>query len=283
MDPETRRFVTICMKWILIAVTVVYLWHFKLFEFLFVWVPWLITHEVGLVLEYGLQPVLTDHGLMWMGAGASIAVLIVFEFYTHYRHKRRDLRIGGELEGRTVWIRGVRQGLIYDVWDLTNYLAWRTGKKKGSGSRTINSFKNTVTSPGTWPDPFAIPLGERTDRDYVVYWKRRFLQLVPSKLYVSRDVEIIPSFFNYWLPNLRLVTEPHPTRPGLIVYRLVDRAPKSLKVSPARLTRENRKLLGRSKVLVSKAILSDAETQKGDFTTGSFAVPQVQEPEEVYD
>ena len=271
------------MKWILIAVTVVYLWHFGLFEVLFIWVPWLITYEVELILEYGFQPVLTDHGLMWMGAGVSIVVLIVFEFYTHYRHKRRDLRIGGEFEGRAVWIRGVRQGLIYDVWDFKNYLWWRLGKKKGSASRSSSSSGGTGTNPGTWPDPFAIPLGERTSEDHVVYFKRRFLQIAPSKLYVSKDLEIAPSFFNYWLPNLRLVTEPHPTKPGLIVYRLVDRASKSVKVRPALMTKENRKLLGRSKIMVGKAILSDAETQKRDFTTGSFAVPQLSEPEEVYD
>ncbi|MCK5641306.1 MAG: hypothetical protein KAJ19_10930, partial [Gammaproteobacteria bacterium] len=210
-----RRFLGICVKWILVAVLVVYLWYFGLFTFIFVWVPWLITYEFGLILEYGLGPVLQLHGPMWIAAGLSVAFLIVFEFYTHYRHKRRDLRIGGEFEGRTVWIKGVPQGLVYDLWDARNYIAWKLGKKKDGDSPIVNSNGNTVCTPGTWPDPWAIPLGDKSTSDYIVYFRSRFFQLVPSKLYVSRDFDLVPSFFNYWLPNLRMISEPHPSKPGL--------------------------------------------------------------------
>lgn len=278
-----RRLLEVLGKWSLLVGLIVYLWYFGLFKILFIYLPWLIQREVGWVLEYGLQAVLTDHGLMWVLAGLSVAGLLLLEFYTHYRHKRRDLRIGGQLEGRVVWIKGIRQGLLYDIWDAKNCINWLLNKKKDTGSTRVNSEGNLVSSPGHWPDPWAIPFGERTNKDYVVYFQRRFLQIVPSKLYVSRDFNLSYSFFHYWLPNLRMVTEPHPEKPGLYVYRLADLSPSGVDVDPGLLTKENRKLLGRSKILVGKAILSDAETQKKDFDQGSYSVPQLQEDEGVYD
>lgn len=283
MEWVKHRLVSILIKWILIAIIVFYLWYYGLFVVIFIWIPWMISYEVSLIIEYGLQPVLVYHGIWWLAAGLSIVGLIIFEFYTHYRHKRRDLRIGGEFEGRVVWTKGIREGLIYDLWDFKNCVSWLLKKKRGSASTTTNTFGNMVTSPGTWPDPWAIPIGDRTTSDYVIYFKRSYFQLFPSKLYISRDIDIETSFFNYWLPNMRFRTSPHPERPGLKIYRLEDVDSQSISVDPAKLTAENRKALKRSKVLVKNAILSDAETQKERRTKETLRIHQVKESEEAYD
>lgn len=283
MNVEDRRFIEICIKWAMVGSLVAYCWHIGLFVVLFVWLPWLLQYEADLIMKWGLEAVVVHQAAWWVIAGVCIAFLLLFEYSTHYRHKRRDFRIGGEFEGRVVWIKGVRQGLVYDVWDFKNYLSWKMGKKKGGASPTVNSEGNLVISPGTWPDPWAIPFGDRVSSDYIIYYKRSFLQIVPTKVYLPRDYDIVPSFFNYWLPNLRMISEPHPDKPGLFVYRLLDVDAEQFDQAAAEITAASRKALGRSEKLVGKGILSDAETQKTDFTHGSFSISQLSEKEEVYD
>lgn len=297
MNVLDRRFLVICLKWGLLLLLVIYLGFAGLFTVLFVWVPWMIQRELELILTYGLKDVLTDQALMWTLAGISLVFLVIFEFYTHYRHKRRDLRIGGEFEGRVLWTKGLRIGLLYDVWDFKNYLSWKMGKKKDVVSITDTSSGNIAwkaTIPeeeyrrgtvSTWPDPWAIPIGERTTSHYVVYFKRHWWQILPhhiEKLYISRDVELKASFFCYWLPNLNLRTMPHPEKPGVVVYELVDDLASGVKAKPKLITRQVRRLLKRSKGLVQTAILSDAETQKEDYAM-SFRVDQLGEKEEAFD
>lgn len=276
----------VLIKWSMIGIVIFYLWWFGLFTFIFVWIPWLITYEVSLMIEFGVQPTLTYHAQWWFAAILSIIFLIIFEYWTHYRHKRRDLLRGGQYEGRVIWVRGSNEGLVYDIWNVKNYIQWKLGKKKGSGYPTTNSYSNTVSIPGTWPDPFAIGLGERTRTDYVIYFRRYLHQLfVPfswDKLYVSRDLEVVPSFFAFWLPNLRMVRLPHPSRPGRWVYRLTDKQVDSLKTEPSKFTSDNRKALGRSQALIKWALLSDAETQKQDYTR-SLPLPQMERPDEEFD
>lgn len=276
----------ILVKWAMIGVVVFYLWYFGLFTFIFVWIPWLITYEVEMMIEFGVQPTLTYHAQWWVAAMVSLLFLAIFEYWTHYRHKRRDLLRGGQYEGRVVWVRGSNEGIVYDVWNVKNYIQWKLGKKKGSDSPTINSYSNMVSTPGTWPDPFAIGLGERSRTDYVIYFRRYLYQLfVPfswDKLYVSRDIDVVPSFFAFWLPNLRMVRLPHPSRPGRWVYRLTEKHVASLNTEPSKFTAENRKALGRSQALVKWALLSDAETQKIDYTYG-MPIPQMERPDEEFD
>ena len=282
----TGRTLRTLIKWAMIGVVVFYLWYFKFFVFVFIWIPWLITYEVSFIIEWGLQPTLTYHWQWWTAAGLSILFLIIFEYNTHYRHKRRDLLRGGQYEGRVIWVRGSNEGLVYDIWNVKNYISWKLGKKKGSVSPTTSSYSNTVCIPGTWPDPFTIGLGERTTDDYVVYFRRFFYQLfVPyswDKLYVSRDLEVVPSFFAFWFPRLRMVREPHPSRPGRWVYRLLDKTVDGLESDPAEYTAVNRKALGRSQSLVKWALLSDADTQKLDYSA-SMPIPQMERSDEEFD
>lgn len=283
MNTETNRFLVIIIKWFLAASVIYYLWSIKVFVFIFFWIPWMISYEFSLILEFGLQPTLRYHGIWWIIAGLSMCLLVVVYYLTHYRHKRRGLMIGGEFDARVVWIKGVRQGLIYDVWDFLNYIQWKLGKKKGGASPIINSQGNIVVVPGTWPDPWSIPIGERNDQDYVIYFKRRWLQFFPDKVLVSRRFAVSSTFFYYLIPNLRMIRQPHRDRPGRWIYRLVDEEPDQYEIKPAELTSQNRKLLGRSQVYVSWAIRSDSETQKKDYTTGSLPIAQLQKKDSEYD
>ncbi len=283
MNTETNRFLVIIIKWILAISVIYYLWTIGVFVFICFWIPWMISYEFSLILEFGLQPTLMYHGVWWIVAGLSMCLLAVTYYLTHYRHKRRGMMIGGEFDARVVWIKGLRQGLIYDVWDAANYIRWKLGKKKDGDSPIINSYGNTVVVPGTWPDPWAIPIGERNDKDYVIYFKRRWMQIVPDKVLVSRDFEVMPTFFYYLIPNLRMIRQPHEYRPGRWVYRLVEEEPDQYGIKSSEMTKEIRKLLGRSQVLVSWAIRSDSETQKKDYSNASLPVPMVQRPDEEFD
>ena len=283
MTSITNRFLWIISKWILAIAVIYYLWTIKFFVFVFFWIPWMISYEFSLILEFGLQPTLRYHGMWWMIAGFSFCILILTYYLTTYRHTRRGLMIGGEFDARVVWIKGIRQGLIYDVWDFKNYVQWKLGKKKDGESPTINSNGNMVVVRGTWPDPWAIPIGERNDKDYVIYFKRRWLQIFPDKVLVSRKYDVMPTFFYYLIPNLRMIRQPHRDRPGRWVYRLVDEEPDMYEIHASEITAENRKLLGRSQVYVSWAIRSDSETQKKDYTTGSLPIAQLQKKDTEFD
>lgn len=284
-----RKIVWSITKWLLLAIIIWYLYQVGFFLFLFVWLPWLITYVYGLVVEYGAMRVLSYYKLMWTIIAIMLLILAILVFEIIYRAKRKDFRIGGEFEGRVIWVRGIRQGFIYAVWDLINYINWKRGKKKDADFGTHNFPPDTVIWNGTgqpkWPNAMAIPLGPRIKKQYIFYVKRRPFpfQIVPEKWYVPIDAKVGILYNAYTLANSNFVARPDGRVPGRFTYHVMGVMPVNVVISPAERTSANRALLGRAGKLVDRAILVDAETKKRDFTQGSFSIPQLQEDETVYD
>jgi len=288
MNWMERRITWSLFKWATLAIILYYLWTIGFFVFLFVWLPWLITYAYGLFIEYGVVRVISYYKVMWSIIVIMLVILAILVFEIIWRAKRKDFQIGGEFEGRVIWVKGLREGFGYAVWDLYNYIQWKRGKKNGVDWTTNNSAKPSKVPHGMkpqWPNPMAIPIGPSVKKQYVFYVRRRIfpIQVVPEKWFVPIDTKIGKLYNAYTLPNANFVALPDPKVPGRFVYHVVDNMPDDVVISPSKRTQANRSLLGRAGKLVDRAILVDAETKKRDFTHGSFTIPQMAEDEGVYD
>jgi hypothetical protein len=239
-------------------------------------------YQAGLVFKYGLRAYLSVTGLWWALAVASIILLIIVEYYSHYSHKRRSLMIGGGFEGRTVWIKGLRQGLIYDVWDAKNYISWALGKKKDMELKMPVSSRDTENGIGIrWPNPWAIPFGPKILDYYVIYYYKSFWQIKPDFLLYPANEKIGVGFFRYVLKqgNLKRIRAPR-GMPFLAEWVYIWNPLGNIiryPVDPGTQTRENRRLLGRSRHLTRDAIESDPETAKSDYSKQSYRVALISE------
>lgn len=289
MNWMERKIAWSVFKWATLAIVLWYLYQVGFFVFLFVWLPWLITYMYGLFIEYGVVRVLSYYKVMWSIVAIMLLILAILVFEIVYRAKRKDFQIGGEFEGRVIWVRGIRQGFTYAVWDVYNYIQWKRGKKKGEGFGTEDFPADTAmwngTGRPTWPNAFAIPFGPRIKKQYIFYVRRRPFpfQIIPDKWFVPINTKVGILFNAYTLPNANFISRPDPKVPGRYMYHVVGAMPENVAISPADRTKANRTLLGRAGKLVDRAILVDAETKKRDFTHGSFSIPQLQENEEIYD
>lgn len=274
-DNPKKRFFIILGKWLCIGFLIYYLWYFKFFTILFVYIPLELQYQAGLVFTYGLSAYLRVTYLWWILAGLSIVLLIFVEYYSHYAHKRRSLMIGGGFEGRTVWIKGLRQGLIYDVWDFKNYLSYSLGKKKGMGPKMPVSRNDTGNSNGIkWPNPWAIGWGPQILDYYIIYYYKSFWQIKPDFLLYPANERIGVGFFRYVLKqgNLKRIRAPR-GMPFLAEWVYVWNPLGNIiryPVKPGDQTKENRRMLGRSRHLTRDAIESDPETAKNDYGKQSF-------------
>lgn len=285
MNVIERKLLWSVFKWTAIAVVVWYLYQIGFFTFVFVGLPWLLTYVGGLIVEYGLGRVLSYYKGMWALVFILLGVLSFLVFELFYRVKRKDFVIGGQFEGRVVWIKGMRVGLAYAVWDLYNYIMWRAGKKKDADSRFMDLSKPMATFHGIarWPNPLAFPIGPKVRNKYVFYVRRRWFQIIPEKWFIPTNTTVGVLLNAYTIPNGHFVRWADPEVPGRWTFHVVDEMPKRNEIDPKELTKRNRILLGRSGKMVDKALLSDGETKKLDFTHGSFNIPQLQEDEGAYD
>ncbi len=283
MNLIERRALWAVTKWVIWATLFFYLWHVGFFYLLFVALPALLTHLYEEMVEYGVSTVFRYYAFWWYLAVILLAILFALIYETIYRAKRRDFRIGGEFEGRIIWCRGVRQGFIYDVWDLKNWLSWKWGKKKGRGSLTRGSGRSTGRSNGTEPSPWDIPLGKDLRTHYIVYLRRTILPSIPERWFIPRTTYIKPTLFTISVPNVTVERTHHPEVPGRWDYWVGAVDPKSDVTKPAVLTRKNRTLLKRSGEFIENAIASDSETKKTDYIMGSFDIPQTKDEEGAFD
>lgn len=282
-----RRMLWIVTKWIIYAVLFYYLWQIKFFVFLFVWIPHLITYLVGLMFDYGLVPVLRYYAFWWFMAIVGLIVLAIVTYSTIYRAKRRDFVVGGEFEGRVVWVKGIRQGLLYDLWDAKNWISWKIGKKKGSDSKIPISSNGVAKRNGTdQPDPWDIPIGP-DDREHYIFYIRRWWPVPPfawpERWFIPRSVKVSPAVRNIFIDHVDVERSPHPTVPGRFDYYVASARPRSQFTNTKVSTVRNRRLLKRSGEFVEHAVSSDSETKKSDWVQGSFDVPQLREEEGAYD
>lgn len=277
-----KRIAWIAIKNMAYVVIVYYLWKVGFFTLLFVWLPFLIMYYADQMLEYGVGVVLKFYAVYWITLAIMLTILAVLLIEFVWRLKRRDFRIGGEFEGKVVWAKGIRQGLIYDVWDVKNYISYLMGKKKDAvwANRLLSSASETLN--GTAPSPWEIPIGAKAPEHYVIYVRRTWLPSIPHRFFIPKTVQVTPTPYSIAIPHAFIERVRHPARPGRWDYR-IGIAPKTDTVDTWKLTRKNRNLLHRAAELVEIAVESDSETKKKDFEQGSFDIPNLRRDEGAYD
>ena len=172
--------------------------------------------------------------------------------------------------------------LIYDIWDVKNYINYKMGKKKDAvwANRLLSSATETLN--GTAPTPWEIPLGAKTTGHYVIYVRRTIFPSIPHRFFIPKDTQVTPTLYTIGIPHAFIERVRHPARPGRWDYR-IGPAPKTDTVKTHRLTKKNRLLLHRAAELVEIAVESDSETKKKDFEYGSFDIPNLKKDEGSYD
>jgi hypothetical protein len=159
----------------------------------------------------------------------------------------------------------------------------KLGKKKGMVSITQDLSQCMGISPGIWPDPFGIPMGYRSETQYVVYLKRSFFQLVPERWFIDKHIDLKLGIYHVSVSNMDVKRLARPDFPGKWDYHLTGQRFGSFDVDGGLITKKNRRMLKRSNQYVELAILSDSETQKVDFVHGSRLIPYIQNEEGEFD
>lgn len=278
------RIAWIVTKNLAYATIVFFLWKVHFFTFLLVWLPFIISHYVDEMITYGLDVWLKFYAIYWITLAVMLGILAVLLIEFVWKLKRRNFMIGGEMEGKVVWAKGVRQGLIYDYWDLANFIKFKLFKKKFRPKdwEIASSDYDTETLNGTAPSPWRIPIGARTTKDYVIYVRRTWLPSIPERFIISKDTQVIPTPYTISIANVFIERARHPARPGRWDYRLGP-VPFTDRVDTSNLTKKNRLLLHRAAEMVEIAVESDSETKKKDFEYGSFDVPTLKKDEGSFD
>ena len=277
------RFRRIVIKWTMLAGLFLIFWFLKIFWLMFILLQllnqefWRFLTWLGEGTKAGSQSYWQQYGTYWLIAYLAISLLVVAEYFIHYRHKRPNLRRGGVVEGRVLWIRGIRRGLIYDLWDFYNYIHFKMNKKKGGDCWTRILKENMAVRNGTrtgilkWPDPLAIPLGRRNDSHYLIYYCRPFT-LRWTRLEVPLYLQIQQSFFGISIPNQKMIARPDPLLFGRTIYQLKKHVWDYIKYDTKAPYSMQQRALEDARDLIQAAVAVNPETNILDFTEGSLPV-----------
>lgn len=288
MHNLTKRYWRIVFKWSVIILIILGLWFIRIIWLIIVLLQllsqefWRFLGWIGSGTKEGGATYWELYGTYWMIAYLAIAGLVALEYFSHYRRKRPDLVKGGKVEGRVLWIKGIRRGLIYDVWDFWNYVYFVIGKKKDMDYWTQTLKENMAIRNGTkggilkWPDPLAIPWGRRSDRRYLIYYCRPW-SLKWVRLEVPLSVIIQPSFFLISIPNLNILARLDRVMIGRTIYRLSDNIWQYDKYDPLGPYIKQRDEFVGARGLIQSAVAINPETNIIDFTEGSLPVPGLKE------
>lgn len=284
-----RRFLDILMKWSAVVISIVILWYIKIFWLVFIFMA-LFLQEVNLFLTWladptkmGAEEYWATYWPYWMAVYIVLSVLLTVWYLTWYRHKRPHLVVGGGKEGRVLWLKGVRRGLIYDVWDAKNYLQWRHKKKplvriRRRTSDILNGEKVVST---TWPDPLAIPLGRPVSMRIIYYsrpWSLRILRLM-----VPNDIDLLSSFRTVQLPEGYFVNLQDPLSPGRTLQAYVHERPGYLEYEEGRARGQVLEHLGDVKDAVQRSAAANPQLIHRDYEDGSFPILDLEKEEALSD
>jgi len=253
-----KRIPWILTKWTIIGITLIALYLLKVFHLIF-WLFFLFLSQISIFIDWlgtgtemGAKDYWHEYGQYWLMAYVFLMVFLVAFHFLGYRKVRPVLKMGNRREGTIVWIKGLRRGLHYELWDVYNYLK----KKKGSplpSPLTINRGPNIksgkcISFRSPWSlkirylfIPENVPLDIRYS---CVHIPDGYLANRPSERMDRSDLQFIP-FKN------------------IIGYKKFD-ADKPLDL--------HKKFLKMNRKMVQDSVASNPEINQMDFTTGSFPV-----------
>lgn len=266
----------ILLKYSVLAILIVILWAAKVWYFLF-WILTTIIQEFKLFLVWLAEPTQegaadywSEYWIYWAGIYIVLLVAFIVWYFAFYRHKRPYLDVGGGREGRVLWTKGVRRGLVYDVWDAKNYLAWKLKKNRLHRiSRRISDIPNGVgEDPTMWPDPLAIPLGRRTS-ERIIYYSRPW-SLRIHRLTISNQTDLLSNYWRILVPEGYIINRPDPLFPGEIYHVLIHGRPSNREYQRGRMREDLINLLDDTKDAVQRSAAANPQLIHRDYEDGSF-------------
>jgi hypothetical protein len=228
LNEARRRFWGIILKWVTVLSIIIILAILKVFHALFALLIF-VMQEVnrGLIwlgepTQQGFDAYWAEMWLFWLLFYVVFFILFAIYYFGYWKRKRPDLIIGGVKDGRVIWIKGVRQGLIYDCWDAWNYIKG-AGSPFERGSRTRGSRTSMETNPGMLQDPLKIPLGRGTIRR-IIYFRRPW-SLKVQRLFIQANTRMVITHGRVSLPEGYIINKEDPLMPGARVLIWVNKRP----------------------------------------------------------
>lgn len=278
------RFRTIIMKWITVAAVVLSLWFAKIFLVLFILVLLLVQEFNKFIVwlfeptQAGAKSYWATYWTYWMIVYVGLLIAFSIWYFTWYRHKRPNLVVGGGREGRVLWIKGVRRGLVYDVWDAIHYMQWKLKKNRLAPIPRSTSDTSDGEVETTWPDPLSIQLGRPTSLR-IIYYSRPW-SLKVHRLLVPAHVNLLAMFFTVRLPEGYMVNRPDPLFPGTTLLAFVGDRPEYAAYEKGRTQTQIIHHLDEVKDAVQRSAAANPQLIHRDYEDGSFPILNLEKEEE---
>jgi len=255
-----NRILWILAKWSIKTLIPVVLYIIGFFNVLFA-IFLIFIGEVNLFLDWlgtGTQleakEYWAEYGRYWLIAYVVLSIILLIFYFIPYRRVRPVLKVGDRKEGVVVWIKGIRRGLGYEIWDVVNYL------------------KKTKPSPMGWPNPLAVPRGPDMRHGVCIAYRIPW-SLKPKYLYLPDTVRVESRLLSIHIPDGYFINRPNPDRLDIQDLRFVSKSAFGFETfdvgQPFKMHKEH---LIASRKMVQRSVASNPEINQMDFTTGSFAV-----------
>lgn len=273
-----RLFYGILAKWIILIIVVLVLWYLKVFHAL-LWLVLFISQEFMLFLAWlteptqaGAEAYWAEYWPVWMLIYIVLLVLLIGWYFLWYRHKRPYLDVGGGREGRVLWMKGVRRGAIYAVWDAKKYLSWKLKKNHlGKIRRRISVIPNGEKVDSTmWPDPLAIQLGRPTSRR-IIYFSRPW-RLKVEMLTIPNNLDMSQRYLKIQIPEGYIVNRPDPLSPGETMQVLVNDRPDNREYTRGQMRTDLMEILDETRDAVQASAAANPQLIHRDYEDGSFPI-----------
>lgn len=252
------RVLKIIIKWVVIGTFITFLWFAGVFHLLFA-IFLLFIDQVNLFLEWlstGTQLEAKQYwalyGRYWLIGYVVLSVILAIIYFIPYRKARPVLKVGNRKEGYVIWMKGIRRGFTYEVWDTYNFL-----------------FKK---NPIGWPNPLTIPRGPDMKSGVCIVFRPPW-SLKPKYLYMPDSVRVESKPLSVHIPDGYFVNVPNRERLDITDLMFVERSTIGYREFDVQTPIElHKKHLARSRKMVQSSVASNPEINQMDFTTGSFAV-----------
>ena len=277
MKETSKHFAKFLGKWLFYCLIILVLWFLGIFKVIAISIL-LFSQEfnkflvwVGEPTEGGAGAYWSQYWMYWMIAYIALFIMFLAWWFIFYRNKRPHLEMDGLKEGRVIWIKGIRQGLIYDFWDAYNYL-------KGADSpfarvsRIKPSSNDMEIDPGTLKDPLSIPIGRETQMR-IIYFSRPW-SIKMEKLILPNYWQVRRTYWKVSIPRGYMINLTDPLIPGSMLLTLTKARPSYKSFNPDIPVQRQIAKLEETRELVQYGVAANPEIAQIDYAEGSL--PQLE-------
>lgn len=273
MKDNSKGFVMFLMRWLVYLGFILFFWFIGIFTVVMITIL-LFAQEfnkflvwVGSPTEGGAGAYWSQYWIYWMAAYISLFIIFITWWFIFYRNKRPNLMMQNQIEGRVLWIKGLRDGLTYGFWDAYNYLKGEDSPfVRGSGAKT--SSTDTGRVPGTLRDPLEIPVGRETSKR-IIYFSRPW-SLRIEKLILPDYWQIKRGYWTVRIPRGYIMNSMDPLKPGSQIMTLTMAKPSYREFDPDVPVKRQMDKLEETRQLVQSGVAANPEIAQIDYADGSL-------------